>query len=58
MTRAGTTPARLQGPLWRAIAVFRLAALAYVAVLVARNFSDYAHPVAGWLVFGAMAGWT
>jgi signal transduction histidine kinase len=52
------TPASLQGPLWRAIAVFRLAALAYVVVLVSRNFTDYAHPVAGWLVLGAMAAWT
>jgi signal transduction histidine kinase len=52
------TPASLQGPLWRAISVFRLAALAYVVVLVSRNFTDYAHPVAGWLVLGAIAVWT
>lgn len=54
------TPATagLHGPLWRAIAVFRLAALAYVAVLIASNFSRYAHPVAAWLALGAMAAWT
>jgi signal transduction histidine kinase len=52
------TPGSLQGPLWRAIAVFRLAALAYVVVLVSRNFTEYAHPVAGWLVLGAIAAWT
>jgi signal transduction histidine kinase len=50
--------ASLLGPLWRAIAVFRLAALAYVGVLVIRNWSDYAHPVLGWLVLGGMAAWT
>jgi signal transduction histidine kinase len=50
--------ASLQGPLWRAIAVFRLAALAYVGVLVVRNWSEYAHPVFGWLVLGGMAAWT
>jgi signal transduction histidine kinase len=50
--------ASLQGPLWRAIAVFRLAALAYVAVLVASHTGEYAHPVAAWLVLAGMAGWT
>jgi signal transduction histidine kinase len=44
--------------LWRAIAVFRLAALAYVAALVAGGFRDYAHPALGWTVFGVMAAWT
>ena len=51
-------PPSLQAPLWRAIAVFRLAALAYVAVLVVSNVDPYAHPTAGWLVLALMAGWT
>lgn len=50
--------ARLHGPLWRAIAVFRVAALAYVAVLIAGNAGEYAHPVVAWLALATMAGWT
>ncbi|HEX7744931.1 MAG TPA: DUF5931 domain-containing protein [Micromonosporaceae bacterium] len=45
-------------PLWRALAVFRLAALAYAALLVGANFRQYAHPVAGWAVVAVMAAWT
>jgi signal transduction histidine kinase len=45
-------------PLWRALAVFRLAALAYAALLVGANFRQYAHPAAGWVVIAVMAGWT
>jgi signal transduction histidine kinase len=45
-------------PLWRALAVFRLAALGYAAVLIVRNFQHYAHPVASWVVLAVMAGWT
>jgi signal transduction histidine kinase len=48
----------LEVPLWRALAVYRLAALAYATVLVARNFRHYAHPVAAWVVIAVMAGWT
>lgn len=52
------TPGGLQQPMWRAIAVFRIASLGYVAVLVLRNVGEYRNPVAGWLVLAAMAAWT
>jgi signal transduction histidine kinase len=45
-------------PLWRALAVFRLAAFAYAVLLVARKFTSFAHPVGGWCVIAVMAGWT
>jgi signal transduction histidine kinase len=45
-------------PLWRALAVFRLAALGYAALRVATNFQSYAHPVFAWVVITVMAGWS
>lgn len=45
-------------PLWRALAVFRVAALAYAVLLVGANFRQYAHPAAGWVVIAVMAAWT
>lgn len=48
----------IQGPLWRAIAVYRLATLIYAAVLVSLNHRHFAYPLGGWLVIGVMAGWT
>jgi signal transduction histidine kinase len=45
-------------PLWRALVIYRLAALAYAALLVARNQHNYAHPVAAWVDIGVMAVWT
>jgi signal transduction histidine kinase len=48
----------LEGPLWRALLVFRLAALGYAAVLMVNNFQHYAWPLGGWLVVGAMTAWT
>lgn len=45
-------------PLWRALAVFRVAALAYAVLLVGANFRHYAHPAAGWVVITVMATWT
>ena len=45
-------------PLWRAIAVFRFASLAYVAALVTGNFGEYAHPHGAVLVLVLMAAWT
>ncbi|MFI6319346.1 MacS family sensor histidine kinase [Nonomuraea sp. NPDC050556] len=47
----------IEGPFWRAIAVFRIASLAYAAVLMLQH-EGYAHPVTGWLVIGVMALWT
>ena len=40
----------LQAPLWRAIAVYRIAALAYAAILVVANVGDYERPVLAWPV--------
>ncbi|WP_250002030.1 MacS family sensor histidine kinase [Actinoplanes sp. M2I2] len=48
----------LQAPLWRAIAVYRLAALAYAAFLVISNVGAYARPMLAWPVLTAMAAWT
>ena len=48
----------LQAPLWRAIAVFRFASLAYAAVLLAGSRADYTHPAWAWGVLAGMAGWT
>src|SRR5262245_29422876 len=51
-------PGRLDLPMWRSIAVFRVAALGYAAILVTANFDDYAHPLGGWLILAVMAAWT
>ncbi|WP_236048992.1 MacS family sensor histidine kinase [Paractinoplanes ovalisporus] len=48
----------LEAPLWRAIAVYRIAALAYTSGLVIVYVSDYWHPVWAWPVLAVMAGWT
>jgi signal transduction histidine kinase len=48
----------LQAPLWRAIAVYRIAALTYAAILVVRNAGHYQRPVLAWPALGLMAGWT
>jgi len=45
-------------PMWRALAVFRLAALAYAGTLVTWKWRDYAHPPLGWLVLAVMIAWT
>ncbi|MEZ0071948.1 MacS family sensor histidine kinase [Planotetraspora sp. GP83] len=47
----------IEGPFWRAIAVFRIASLAYAAVLLVRA-GGYSHPVAAWAVIAVMAVWT
>src|SRR5215212_1546440 len=48
----------LQAPLWRAVAVFRIAALAYVTVLVINNVAVYERPYLAWPVLAGMAAWT
>ncbi|MFI6821991.1 MacS family sensor histidine kinase [Micromonospora sp. NPDC050187] len=48
----------LEVPLWRAIAVYRVAALGYACVVVLRDLDRYTHPLAAWPVLAAMAGWT
>jgi len=47
-----------QAPLWRAIAVYRIAALTYATILVVRNFTHYERPMLAWPVLAIMAGWT
>ncbi|GAA1274807.1 histidine kinase [Planotetraspora silvatica] len=47
----------IEGPFWRAIAVFRIASVVYAAVLLLRA-GGYEHPVAGWFVIAVMAAWT
>lgn len=44
--------------LWRAVAVYRIAALGYAAVLVGANHQNYAEPALGWALLGVMSGWT
>jgi signal transduction histidine kinase len=44
--------------LWRALAVFRLATLAYAAVLVIRNVHGYHRPHLAWAVVGVMTIWS
>jgi signal transduction histidine kinase len=45
-------------PLWRAVAVFRIAALGYAAILVVHNVAGYRHPAGGWIVLAVMTAWT
>ncbi|MFG1821884.1 MacS family sensor histidine kinase [Microbispora bryophytorum] len=47
----------IEGPFWRAIGVFRVASLAYAALLVLRA-GGYARPAAAWAVVGLMVVWT
>jgi signal transduction histidine kinase len=58
MPEASTQLSGLQAPLWRAIAVFRIAALVYVAILVVRNVSAYERPILAWPVLAVTAAWT
>lgn len=48
----------IETAVWRALAVFRLLGLGYAVAVYVRRFDEYAHPVAGWVVLGLMAGWT
>jgi signal transduction histidine kinase len=58
MTNSGARARGLQGPLWRAIAVYRIVALVYVAILVVRNVGVYERPMLAWPVLAITAGWT
>jgi hypothetical protein len=44
--------------LWRVVTVYRVITLAYAAVLIIRDDSDYAHPGAGLAVLAVMTGWS
>lgn len=48
----------VEAALWRAIAVFRVVALGYAAVLIAKNWTGYKVPLGGWAVLAVMAAWT
>src|SRR5690348_13985004 len=45
-------------PLWRALAVYRMTALAYASVLAVRYFRAYDHPLAAWPVLACLGAWT
>ncbi|GLX01526.1 DUF5931 domain-containing protein [Microtetraspora sp. NBRC 16547] len=47
----------IEGSFWRAIAVYRVASLAYAALLLA-SAGGYQRPILGWLILGVMALWT
>ncbi|NRQ35852.1 sensor histidine kinase [Nonomuraea sp. NN258] len=47
----------IEGPFWRAVAVFRVASLVYAAVLMI-DHDGYEQPWLGWLVIGVMVAWT
>ena len=49
---------RLDTALWRAIAVYRVAALLYAAASMAAFYDTYRRPALGLVVLGAMAVWT
>ena len=49
---------RLDTALWRAIAVYRLAALLYAAGSMVAFSDTYARPALGWAVLAGMAVWT
>jgi signal transduction histidine kinase len=48
----------VQASLWRSIAVFRVASLAYAAVLIVVDRADYKHLGWAWAVLAGMTAWT
>jgi signal transduction histidine kinase len=48
----------LQAQLWRGIAAFRFASLAYAAVLLVVDRADYERLALAWAVLAGMTGWT
>ncbi|MEV0717426.1 DUF5931 domain-containing protein [Asanoa sp. NPDC050611] len=48
----------LQGPLWRAIVVYRFASLAFALALIVSNAADYRRPLASIPVAVVLVGWT
>jgi signal transduction histidine kinase len=58
MVDTGAQLGGLQAPLWRAIAVYRIAALVYVTILVVRNVGHYERPMLAWPVLAVTAAWT
>jgi signal transduction histidine kinase len=58
MSEVSAQPSGLQAPLWRAIAVYRIAALLYASILVIRNVGAYERPLLAWPALAVMAAWT
>ncbi|HET6529479.1 MAG TPA: DUF5931 domain-containing protein [Actinoplanes sp.] len=58
MAEVSTGSSGLLAPLWRAIAVFRIAALVYAGVLVVTNVEAYRRPLLAWPVLALMTAWT
>jgi signal transduction histidine kinase len=57
MTPAGGSPAD-EARLWRAVDVFRVAALVYACALHVNADAGYRHPLVGWAVLAGLTGWT
>ncbi|MGI5321872.1 MacS family sensor histidine kinase [Actinomadura nitritigenes] len=50
--------AGLDTALWRSVAVYRVLALVYAAVVIGKNSGGYAHPLGGWGVLAVLTVWT
>ena len=48
----------LQAQLWRAIAAYRFASLAYAAILLVVNASEYRRLPFAWAVLAGLVAWT
>jgi signal transduction histidine kinase len=55
---SGSADGGFEGPLWRALAVFRMASLVQVFLLLAYNRDLYRHPVAAAVAGFALAAWS
>lgn len=48
----------LEVALWRAVTVYRFAALIYAAILMFNSYHTYTRPWLGWTVLGVMGAWS
>ncbi len=53
-----SAPPDLTGSLWKALAVLRFVLLAQALVVNLLRWTEFAHPLTGWLVLTAVAAWT
>ena len=51
-------PKSLHAPLWRSVAAFRIASLAYAVILLGLRRDTYSHWGLAWVVLAGMAAWT
>jgi signal transduction histidine kinase len=58
VTSGTVETAGFESPLWRALAVFRVAALIYALVLIYHNDHVYRDPSVAWVVGAVMIAWT